>query len=104
MIGNALDKTLDSIGCSVCHDSSDANDNTTTLESLVRTCNVTGIEENCESLKVEMAVTLAFLTGIIMVWYYQYTLSINFVGSDSMHYMCAYIHVTISVRNEAHSF
>ena len=65
MIGNAIDKTLDSIGCGDCNrGNSDANDNATTLESCV--LNVSGIED-CDSLKVEMAVTLAFLTGIIMV-------------------------------------
>ena len=66
MIGNAIDKTLDGIGRSDCCGSSDANDNTTTLEPLA--LNVTGVED-CESLKVEMAITLAFLTGIIMVQY-----------------------------------
>ena len=58
MIGNAIGRTLDSINRSECHD-----DNDTLLEP---PANITDFED-CKSLKVEMAVTLAFLTGIIMV-------------------------------------
>jgi hypothetical protein len=63
MIGNAIDKTLDSLGRSDCQDS-DADDNATSLEPLA--LNVTGVED-CDSLKIEIAITLAFLAGIIMV-------------------------------------
>ena len=82
MIGNAIDKTLDSIGHSECHS---MNENVTLPGSPAYN------ETFCDSLKVEMAVTLAFLTGIIMV---QYTLSINFgqffVRSGSVHYAYVY--------------
>ena len=66
MIGNAIDKSLDTIGRGDCHSKDDdgAVVNRTSMDSLG--FNVTGLEE-CESLKVEMAITLAFLTGIIMV-------------------------------------
>ena len=63
MIGNALDRTLESIGRSDCH-SKDVETNATAIEQLG--FNVTSIDD-CDSLKVEIAVTLAFLTGIIMV-------------------------------------
>ena len=53
----------------------DVDDNMTSC-----TFNVTGVED-CDSLKVEMAVTLAFLAGIIMV---QYTLVHMFVYSHVM--------------------
>ena len=65
MIGNAIDKTLDSIGRSDCQ-GSDANDNATSIEPSA--FNATDLDD-CNSLKVEMAVTLAFLAGIIMVQY-----------------------------------
>lgn len=63
MIGNAIDKALDSLGRTDCQDN-DADDNATSLEPLA--LNITGAED-CDSLKMEIAVTLAFLAGIIMV-------------------------------------
>ena len=66
MIGNAIDRTLDSIGRNDCHTEMNSETNTTaTMPD-----NMTDIIEDCDSLKVEMAITLAFLTGIIMVCSY----------------------------------
>ena len=66
MIGNAIDKTLDNIGCSDCHiDGNGDVSGDVNITAPIPKCNATGLE--CDSLKVEMAVTLAFLTGIIMV-------------------------------------
>ena len=72
MIGNAIDRTLDSIGRSDCQlQDSNADDNATSLEPLA--LNITGVED-CDSLKMEIAITLAFLAGIIMVQLYCYML------------------------------
>ena len=70
MIGNAIDKILDSIGRNDCQNS-DADDNATSLEPLA--LNITGVED-CDYLKMEIAVTLAFLAGIIMVQLHCYML------------------------------
>ena len=72
MIGNAIDRTLDSIGRSDCHSEIDSEVNTTATMLGSPADNMTDIE-GCDSLKVEMAVTLAFLTGIIMVHAHSYT-------------------------------
>ena len=66
MIGNAIDRTLDSIGRSDCHSEIDGEFNTTATMLGSSVHNDT-VFEDCDSLKVEMAVTLAFLTGTIMV-------------------------------------
>jgi hypothetical protein len=65
MIGNAIDKTLDSIGRSDCHYSEVGSEVNDTLQGS-SAHNMTDFDD-CNALKVEMAVTLAFLTGIIMV-------------------------------------
>ena len=62
MIGNAIDRALASTGYSYCHGEGGVVNDTTLGFN-----NDTNIEDFCDSLKVEMAVTLAFLTGIIMV-------------------------------------
>ena len=64
MIGNAIDKNLINIGRSDCHTSDDLN---SILEPMNSSNSTLYNKEECNQLKVEMAITLAFLTGIIMV-------------------------------------
>lgn len=64
MIGNALDKTLGSLGRDDCLSLENSMDMPGSMNA---SKNLTSLEEECNQLKVEMAITLAFLTGIIMV-------------------------------------
>ncbi len=66
MIGNAIDKTLVSIDRSDClHNEVDSEVDSVAMQGS-SAHNMTDFDD-CYPLKVEMAVTLAFLTGIIMV-------------------------------------
>ena len=63
MIGNAIDKTLASLGRDDCLRIEDSMGD----PGVNASANQTMLLNECDQLKVEMAVTLAFLTGIIMV-------------------------------------
>ena len=65
MIGNSIDRTLTSIPLEECRYDNHSNLSEDAVNSLL--VNVSGSVVSCESVKVEIAVTLALLSGIIMV-------------------------------------
>lgn len=64
MIGNSIDRTLTSIPLEECRYDNHSNLSEDAVNSLL--VNVSGSVVSCESVKVEIAVTLALLSGIIM--------------------------------------
>ena len=76
MIGNAIDKALVSLNheeCITINDDMEGEGANMSMATVSDGLNVT----QCDALKVEMAITLAFLSGIIMVcnsqWVYTCT-------------------------------
>ena len=63
MIGNAIQRTLDSLGYSQCTGGSGNLTDTQVLDIVVD--NVTNA--TCGSIKIDIALTLALMTGLIMV-------------------------------------